>query len=221
MRLPSNAELIAYSQDVAWDDIERKHRQFNRALESMRAENTQSDRLPVDRFSEAVGNPVEALYGADDPNLGNVLTTTVNGRPIMLAGAVSNRYRAGYDFLHSLVPYNLNPSVNHTNIAATEDSNTRLRVLGAEIELGLVHPDGRSPSEAEVKGFMQAYYNHALRIGVPVSGSRSLLISGGGTRRAQRWLSQNADGPERHDVGPDGVQPRHRAAHAGLLILPD
>src|SRR5690606_23149586 len=34
------------------------------------------------------------------------------------------------------------------------------------IELGLIHPDGRSPSEEEMTNFMRAYYNHALRIGI-------------------------------------------------------
>ncbi|MCK6579035.1 MAG: hypothetical protein L6Q98_13110 [Anaerolineae bacterium] len=166
MRLPSNAELTAFSQDVAWDEVERMHRGFNRALETLRSENHPDDRLPLDRFSDAVGNPVVALYGTEDLSLGNVLMTPINGRNIVLGSTVSKRYRTGYDFLHSLVPYNLNPSVNHTNVGTTEDSSTRLRVLGAELELGLVHEDGRSPSEAEVRGFMQAYYNHALRIGV-------------------------------------------------------
>ncbi len=60
----------------------------------------------------------------------------------------------------------MNPSVNHTNVAETEDSITRMRVIGAEIELGLLHPDGASPSEPSVQAFMNAYYNHALRIGI-------------------------------------------------------
>lgn len=166
MRLPSNDELTAYSQNVPWDEVERKRRNFNRALETLRTEQHGGDELPLETFSEAVGAPVVALYDTHDLAGGNVLSTLVNGKPIVLASTVSARYRAGYDFLHSLVPYNLNPSVNHTNIGATDDPLTRLRVLGAEVELGLVHPDGRSPSEEEVRGFMQAYYNHALRIGI-------------------------------------------------------
>ena len=39
-------------------------------------------------------------------------------------------------------------------------------MLGAELELGLAHPDGASPSEDEVQTFIHAYYDHALRIGV-------------------------------------------------------
>jgi hypothetical protein len=79
---------------------------------------------------------------------------------------VSDRYRSGHAFLESIVPYHLNPGVNHTNIHETEDAVARMRVLGAEIELGLLHADGHSPTEDEMQAYMQAYYNHALRIGI-------------------------------------------------------
>jgi hypothetical protein len=39
-------------------------------------------------------------------------------------------------------------------------------VLGAEIELGLMHPDGECPTEAEVQGYITAYAGHAQRLGV-------------------------------------------------------
>jgi len=166
MKLPSNAELTRYSQDVPWDEIERKRRHFNRALDALRADSSGGDRLPLAALSEAVGAPVVPLYEGDDLSGGNVLVTPINGHAIVLASAVSKRYRADHDFLSSLVPYNLNPSVNHENVSQTDDSTTRLRVLGAELELGLVHADGRSPSEEAVRGFMTAYYQNALRIGI-------------------------------------------------------
>jgi len=166
MRLPSNEELTTYSQEVPWDEVEQKRRQFNRALDSARVGQGVDDHLPLAEFSEAVGSPVTTLYDSGNLNSGNVLITSINGHPVVLASVVSSRYRAGYDFLKSLVPYNLNPSVNHTNIKTTDDPVTRLRVLGAEIELGLVHQDGSSPTEAEVQGFMQAYYRQAVRIGI-------------------------------------------------------
>jgi hypothetical protein len=168
MRLPTNAELASYSQEVPWEDVERARRHFNRTLEAQRADGGAGDRLPLAAFSEAVGAPVVPLYDGDlnDLSGGNVLVTPINGHPVVLASAVSSRYRAGHTFLESLVPYNLNPSVNHTNIAQTDDATTRLRVLGAELELGLVHADGSSPTEEEVRGFMAAYYQHALRIGI-------------------------------------------------------
>src|SRR5690606_32992741 len=97
---------------------------------------------------------------------GNVLITHINGHPLVLGSVVSSRYRSGHSLIESTVAYNLNPSVNHTNISETEDSLTRLRVLGAEIEMGLVHPDGRSPSEAEVQKFITAYAQNAQQLGV-------------------------------------------------------
>lgn len=166
MRLPSNAELTAYSQDVPWAEIERKRRNFTRALDAAKAANPEGDSLPLDAFSEAIGSPVVTYYDANDRASGNVLLTTLGGRPVVMASMVSQRYRAGYSLLDSVVPYNLNPSVNHTNISETDDAAARLRVLGAELELGLVHPDGASPSETEVRGFMSAYYKHAVRIGI-------------------------------------------------------
>jgi hypothetical protein len=83
-----------------------------------------------------------------------------------LGSVVSRRYRSGHGFRESIVPYNLNPSVDHSNIAETEDPTARMRVLGAEIELGLVHPDGRSPTEAEMQAYMTAYSRQAHRIGI-------------------------------------------------------
>jgi len=164
MSLPTNDALTAFSQDVPWLEIERQRRQFNRQLETLQHA---GDTLPLDRLSEAVGAPV-SLYKTDDADAssGNVILSEYAGRKIILGSVVSSRYRAGHTFAESIVPYNMNPSVNHTNVGETEDSITRMRVIGAEIELGLVHPDGASPSEQSVQAFMNAYYNHALRIGI-------------------------------------------------------
>jgi hypothetical protein len=41
-----------------------------------------------------------------------------------------------------------------------------MRALGAELELGLLHPDGRGPAEAEVQEFIRSYQQAARRIGV-------------------------------------------------------
>ncbi len=165
MSLPSNDTLVAFSGDVPWQQIEPIRRQFQRALETLAADHA-NDQLPLDALSEAIGAPVTTYYDSNDLALGNTLVTDINGRKIVLGSAVSARYRSGHTMLESIVPYNLNPSVNHTNIHETEDSLTRLRVLGAEIELGLVHRDGASPSEDEVQGYIKAYSNHAMRIGV-------------------------------------------------------
>lgn len=165
MTLPANESLTAFSADVPWDRIEHIRRQFTRSLETLTPRIT-NDELPLDDFSTAVGAPVEAFSHTGNLDDGVVLTTSIGGRPIVLGSAISKRYRSGHTLMESVVAYNLNPSVNHTNINQTEDSLTRLRVLGAEIELGLVHPDGASPSEDDVQGFISAYATHAQRLGV-------------------------------------------------------
>ncbi|MFN8451911.1 MAG: hypothetical protein U0521_25800 [Anaerolineae bacterium] len=165
MSLPPNDDLTAFSVDAPWQEVERVRRQFTRALETVAA-HPANDSLPLDELSETVGAPVTTYYDGVSPDTGNVLLAEVGGRKLVLGSFVSSRYRSGHTLLESVVPYNLNPSVNHTNINETEDSLTRLRVLGAEIELGLMHPDGASPTEAEVQGFINAYSGHALRIGV-------------------------------------------------------
>ncbi len=165
MVLPSNAALTAFSDNVPWQEIEQQRRHFGRALATLAAD-PNNHSLPLDVLSEAVGSPVTTTYDPTDPNGGNVLVSVINGTPIVLGSVVSERYHSGHTILESIVPYNLNPSVNHTNITKTEDSFTRLRVLGAEIEMGLVHPDGHSPNEDEMQNFIHTYYNHAARIGV-------------------------------------------------------
>ena len=165
MALPSNETLLAFSENFPWEEIERQKRQFNRALDNL-VQDSNSTELPLEALSDAVGAPVSTFYDASDTDGGNVVLGHSNGHQYVLGSVVSKRYRSGHSFLESIVPFHLNPSVNHTNIHETEDSITRMRVLGAELELGLVYPDGRSPSEDEVQQYMRAYYNHALRIGI-------------------------------------------------------
>jgi len=144
--LPSNETLLAFSTAVPWREIERQKRLFNQAL-AARAADHPTDDLPLAELSALLGVPV-TLYTPDDTDGGNVVLAQPNGQRYVLGSAISNRYRSGEPFVPSIAPYNLNPSVNHTNIHETEDPATKLRVLGAEIELGIVHQDGGSPSEA-------------------------------------------------------------------------
>ncbi len=163
--LPSNDDLIAFGEAVPWREIERQKRQFNRALEMLNADDPGGG-LPLGALSDVVGASVSAYYDANQTDGGNVILGACNDERYVLGSVVSDRYRSGQSFLESVVPYNLNPSVNHTNIQETDDPITRMRVLGAEIELGLVHPDGASPTEDEMQDYMRAYYTHALRIGI-------------------------------------------------------
>jgi hypothetical protein len=136
--LPSNDTLVEHSAAVPWHEIERQRRHFNEALKALAAEQADDD-LPLESLSDAVGAPVTAYYSASDK--GNILLANINGRAYMLGSAVSSRYRSGKTLTQSIVPYNLNPSVNHTNLDETDDTTTRMRAIGAELA-GLLHPDG-------------------------------------------------------------------------------
>lgn len=163
--LPSNETLLAYSKDIPWQRIEQQRRLFNQAYAQLSQTQTE-DVLPLPALSTAIGSEVSALYDTNDSNAGNVLITRQNGRQFVLGSVVSERYHRGQTQIESVVPYNLNPSVNHTNIHETEDTTTTLRVLGAEIELGVVRADGSSPQEDEVQTYIDTYGTHAQRLGI-------------------------------------------------------
>lgn len=167
--LPTNDELTAFSDHIPWGEIERQKRIYNRAMETL-AQDTAAADLPLEHLSNAVGAPVTTFYpmgnAGDAANGANIVLAEANGQQYVLGSVVSARYRKDQAFRQSIHRYDLNPSVNHTNIHETEDPTTRLRVLGAEIELGLVHPDGHYPTESEVQAYMRAYYDRALRIGI-------------------------------------------------------
>ncbi|MBE0689030.1 MAG: hypothetical protein IH587_02765 [Anaerolineae bacterium] len=163
--LPTNETLVAYSQDVSWQEIERQRRQFNQVLADL-AQIDDQQTLPLHALSGAIGQEATSFYAPHDSDSGNVILTQKNGCDYLLGSVVSKRYRSGHELMESIVPYNLNPSVNHTNIHETEDSTTRMRVIGAEIELGVVIPDGGSPSEDHVQEYIEAYSRYAQRIGI-------------------------------------------------------
>ncbi|MBZ0294270.1 MAG: hypothetical protein K8L99_17030 [Anaerolineae bacterium] len=163
--LPSNEELIAYSQDVRWDTIEQQKRTFYNELDKL-AENGHANSLPLETFSDILGVPVTAYYDPNDTDSANVLLANVNNRQYILGSYVSKRYRSGKPLLKCIEPYNLNPAVNHTNIGDTDDHTEHMRAMGAEIELGLVFKDGGSPNEAEMQNYIRLYHQHAQRLGV-------------------------------------------------------
>jgi len=163
--LPSNDDIKQFSQAVPWDQLEDQKRRFNKALKSLVDEGTEGI-LPLERLSEAVGVPVTCYYDQDDAAGGNIILAHVNGQQYILGSMVSKRYRSGKTPVQSVVPYNLNPSVNHTNLHETEDPGTRMRAMGAELELGLLHYDGSPPTEDDVQNFINAYQAHARRLGI-------------------------------------------------------
>lgn len=163
--LPSNQTLKEFSAAVPWQDMERRKRRFNQVIESI-ATDPNDEPLPLDEISDAVGLPVTAYYDPDQVQGANVFLAHVDGHSFVLGSAVSRRYRAGKTLAQSIVPYNLNPSVNHTNIHETDEPTTRMRAMGAEIELGLYYPDGESPSEDEMQEYIHLYVEHAHKLGI-------------------------------------------------------
>ena len=163
--LPSNEDLIAFSQAIPWQQIEKQKRQFNDTLKATTGHEEHGS-IPLDLFSEAIEAPV-TCYDADaDAAQGNVILAEMGGQRHILGSMVSERYRSGKTATQSIVPYNLNPSVNHTNISETDDPGTRIRAMGAELELGLLRPDGSPPSEDDIQAYIVKYQNYARKLGI-------------------------------------------------------
>lgn len=161
--LPSNDELEAFSEAVPWSEIEAQKRGFNRKLKQL-ADSASDDSLPLEELSDAAGIPVSTFHQSLEQ--GNSILGHIDGRQHLLASFVSKRYRKHKPLLSSITTYNFNPSVNHTNLHETETPTTKMRALGAELELGLYHRDGTSPSEALVQDFINAYRNNAHKLGI-------------------------------------------------------
>lgn len=163
--LPANDKLAEFSQAIPWEQLEDQKRRFNKALKQIAHEAIEGP-LPLDRLSEATGVPVSTYYDTEDDASGNVILANVGDKQYVLGSLVSKRYRSGKTPAQSVVPYNLNPSVNHTNLQETEDPGTRIRAMGAELEFGLLHPDGSAPSEDDMQRFIMSYQAHARRVGI-------------------------------------------------------
>ncbi len=164
--LPSNDDLVAYSRALAWDAVEARKRRFNEALKALAASD-QADTLPLDQLAEATGVPLSTYYPAEDTAGANLIMAEDQGQRYIMGAWVSSRYRSGKPLLKTVSPYNLNPAVNHTNIALTDDHLERMRALGAEVELGLVHSSGAAPTHDEMETYMRTYSQYAQRIGIP------------------------------------------------------
>lgn len=163
--LPSNEQIVAFGQRIPWSFIEEKKIIFNQTLKEVASQST-DDTFDLDFFSQKLGIPVTAYYGLDEPYSANVILGHYGGSAFILGSVVSGRYRSGKTFSQAIVPYNFNPSVNHTNLEETDDQIGSIRAIGAEIELGLYHPDGSAPKEEEVRAYMELYQTHARRLGI-------------------------------------------------------
>lgn len=163
--LPSNEKIVAFGQRIPWSLIEEKKAIFNQTLKEVASQST-DDTFDLDFFSRTLGIPVSTYYSLDDTYSANVILGHYGDSTFILGSVVSGRYRSGKTFSQAIVPYNFNPSVNHTNLEETDDIGGAIRAIGAELELGLYHPDGASPTEEEVLTYMNLYQTHARRLGI-------------------------------------------------------
>jgi len=163
--LPSNQMIIEFGAAIPWQEIELQKHQFNTAVQAL-ADDKTNGHISLEALADAIGAPVTTYADLGSGEKANIFLGHVNSRQYMLGSVVSERYRSGKTIAQALVPYNLNPSVNHTNLHETSDSATRIRALGAEIELGLLYPDGSGPDEAKMQEFIAAYQTNARRMGI-------------------------------------------------------
>lgn len=160
--LPSNETIQAFGEAVSWRTVEQQKRRFNEKLSQLR----ESDRtdLALDELSKAVGAPLSLVYGEEEQ--GDVILGHINSHTHVLGSFVSKRYRHGKTVLQSIVPYNFNPSVHHLNLAETDTPQTKMRAIGAELELGLFYSDGSGPSEEAVARYGEIYRSNARKLGI-------------------------------------------------------
>lgn len=161
--LPSNDDVIAYSQIVPWREIEHQKRRFNERLHQL-SQTSIDDTLPLEDLADAAQIPLSVMHTNSDK--GNVILAHVDGRAHIMGSFVSKRYRHDKTLLQGIVPYNFNPSVNHTNLSETDDARMNIRSMGAELELGLFHRDGSAPSEEEVQEYSRVYRASARTLGI-------------------------------------------------------
>ena len=160
--LPSNEELESFSTAVPWRQIEEVKERFNQRLSEL-ADVATYESLPLEDLSRAADIPITLFHNSTQ--LGNSIIGEINGRRLLLASFVSARFR-NQPLLKHVTPFNLNPSVNHTNLDDADSAWTKLRALGAELELGLFCADGSSPSEEQVQQFISTYRAHAYQLGI-------------------------------------------------------
>ena len=163
--LPPNEDLEAFSSAIPWKTIDKQQRKFREKLQELQESgNYQDGILPLEDLSNAVGAPI-TLHESDSSK-GNVLQVEVNNKSYILGTFVSERYRKNKSLIESIIPYNFNPSVNHSNIHETDTPHTRMRALGAELELGLYHEEGEAPTEEEIQQFIYIYKSNARKLGI-------------------------------------------------------
>src|SRR5215813_7409944 len=170
--LPDNSTLKAFADDVSWQKIEETREAFQEYLNSVRTKRG-SHPLSTNMIRHLSQAYFEEKERDETPD-GNVLLSKGSTRPFVLATILGKRFQQG-PWLDYVKPYNLNPSVIHTNIHEA-GGPLRLRPVGAELEVGMVRVDGDEPTDRGLDNFHQAYITHALRLGACLDVAPELCI---------------------------------------------
>lgn len=160
--LPANEEVESFGRAVSWRQIEDAKERFNKRLKEL-SEAAVDDNLPLKDLAQSTGIPITTFHSSTET--GNSIVGEIGGRAVLLASFVSKRFRKR-PLLQCITPYNLNPGVNHTNLDAADSPRTKLRALGAELELGLYCADGSPPAEERIQRFINIYRAHAHKLGI-------------------------------------------------------
>ncbi|MEP7289261.1 MAG: hypothetical protein ABI947_26210 [Chloroflexota bacterium] len=170
MVLPDNAALEAYARELPWQIIEETREHFQEYLTSVR-----SKRGSHPLATKMIWHLTRPYFEDDEeaPD-GNVLLSKGATRPFVLADLLGKRFQQG-GWMDYVKPYNLNPSVVHSNIHEA-GGPLKLRPVGTELEVGMVRLDGLEPTDADLDQFHIAYVNHAMKTGACLDVSPELCI---------------------------------------------
>ena len=159
--LPSNSDLIDYSNNIERNEIEEARRKF---CDFINLEKNKHGDFNLEDIETEVGQPIKSYTDFKDRSTANIFYVEKNGYRYILGAYINGSIRRqlpDQPFAKFIQPYNLNPAVHYKNIADTEDPNLELRHLGAELELGIISPDGSSPSSKKIKTFIKKYKQFA------------------------------------------------------------
>ncbi len=168
--LPDNATLESYARDLPWQFIEETREHFQEYLNSVRTKRG-SHPMATKMLWHLTSPYTED--NEDSPD-GNVLLSKGSTRPFVLGNVLGKRFQQGA-WLDYVKPYNLNPSVIHTNIHEA-GGPLKLRPVGTELEVGMVRSDGLEPTDADLNKFHELYVSFAVETGACLDVSPELCI---------------------------------------------
>ncbi len=168
--LPDNAALQAFAHDMPWQSVDEARIQFLEYLNGIR-----DKRGSHPSSGSLIRHLTRAYYeGDEDAPDGNVLLSNRTKHPLVLATLLGRRFQQG-PWLDYVKPYNLNPSVIHSNLHEA-GGPLKLRPVGVELEVGLVRSEGGEPNASDLDRFHRTYVAHAQRLGACIDLAPELCI---------------------------------------------